>query len=117
MRKNCNAILYLENNAALVEGCSDPDLPAAMWMRRDAHEALVACRVDTPTRWILKCVNGKWEGQVGICPAIPALSGSASASSSLQSYVGQSLPAKTPISYQDNGIYRVFMVLHNHGIP
>ena len=85
-----------------------------MWMRRDTHEALVGCKVDTPTRWILKCADGKWEGQVGICPAIPASSGSVSAPSSLQSFVP--VPAKIPNFYQDNGRCITIKVIRYHGI-
>ena len=89
----------------LVEGCSDPDLPAAMWMRRDSYEALVGCKVDAPMTWILKCVDGTWEGQVGICPAVPVSSSGSvlAASSSLQvpaSAVQKS--AKIPLGYQEN---------------
>ena len=51
----------------LVEGCADPDLPERMWMKRDDLEALVGCKADLQMSWILKCVHGIWEGQVGIC--------------------------------------------------
>ena len=89
-----------------VEGCPDPDLPAAMWMRRDAHEALVGCKLDTPTKWILKCVNGIWEGQVGICPAVPASSsGSASASLPAPAPALRPIPVKTSVAHFDNGVY------------
>ena len=58
----------------LVEGCSDPDLPDNMWLKHFAHEALVGCKTGMQATWLLKCVRGTWEGQVGICS-----SGSASA--------------------------------------
>ena len=81
-----------------------------MWMRRDTQEALVGCKVDTPARWILKCVDGKWEGQVGICPATPASSSSglstASSSASLQVPAPALVPpisTKKSISFQANG--------------
>ena len=93
-------------NCVLVEGCSDPDLPAAMWIRRDIYEALVGCKIDTPTRWILKCVNGIWDGQVGICPSAP---GQGSASALLPSFgvapALSSIPAKPPKTYLENGQY------------
>ena len=87
-----------------MEGCRDPDLPTAMWMKRDTHEALVGCKMDTPMRWILKCSNGIWEGQVGICPAMPAsATGSISSPALLPGFASAlvPVPAKTPIAYQD----------------
>ena len=62
-------------NVFIVEGCSDPDLPDNMWMKRLSHEALVGCKSGVQTTWLLKCIKGVWEGQVGICSS---LSGSAS---------------------------------------
>ena len=65
-----------------VEGCADPDLPERMWMKRDDLEALVGCKADLQMSWILKCVHGIWEGQVGICSSsgasvpLPAVSAS-----------------------------------------
>ena len=50
-----------------VEGCSDPDLPDNMWLKHFGHEALVGCKTGIQTTWLLKCVKGAWEGQVGIC--------------------------------------------------
>ena len=79
-----------------------------MWMKRDAQEALVGCKADSPMTWILRCVDGTWEGQVGICPAIPASSsGSASVSTSVLAS-GPAVvlkPEKIPIASQDNGWY------------
>ena len=73
-----------------------------MWMRRDTHEALVGCKMDMPLRWILKCSNGIWEGQVGICPAIPA-TGSISSPALLPGSAPAlvPVPAKASIAYQD----------------
>ena len=86
-------------------------------MRRDTHEALVGCKVDTLTRWILKCVNGIWDGQVGICPSAPG-QGSAPASLPASIPVLGSAPAlvpippKTPIMYPGNdGIYSLICVV------
>ena len=79
-----------------------------MWMKRDAQEALVGCKADAPMTWILRCVDGTWEGQVGICPAVPAsFSGTAPALASISQHAsGPAVipkPAKIPIAYQDNG--------------
>ena len=38
-----------------------------MWLKRFEHEALVGCKTGVLTTWLLKCVRGTWEGQVGIC--------------------------------------------------
>lgn len=56
-----------------VEGCADPVLPTGAWIKRDAAEAVVGCRAAgeggaSPT-WLLKCVDGTWSGQVGVCPS------------------------------------------------
>lgn len=56
-----------------VEGCSDPDLPDTMWMKRFPYEVLVGCKIGLQTTWLLKCVKGIWEGQVGICSPSAAL--------------------------------------------
>ena len=55
-----------------VEGCADPDLPDTMWVKRFTHEALVGCKAGLQTTWLLKCVRGVWEGQVGICSSSAA---------------------------------------------
>ena len=62
-----NYVVIIDILLRTVEGCADPDLPERMWMKRDALEALVGCKADMQMSWILKCVLGKWEGQVGIC--------------------------------------------------
>jgi hypothetical protein len=56
-----------------VDGCADPVLPTGAWIKRDAAEAVVGCRAAgeggaSPT-WLLKCVDGAWSGQVGVCPS------------------------------------------------
>ena len=50
-----------------MEGCADPDLPEGTWMKRDASEALVGCRVNSEMTWTLKCVRGNWFGEFITC--------------------------------------------------
>ena len=43
-----------------------------MWMKRLSDEALVGCKNGVQATWLLKCVRGIWEEQVGICATAPA---------------------------------------------
>ena len=81
-----------------------------MWMRRDTQDALVGCKADSPTRWVLKCVNRIWIGQVGICPAISSASSTGSGSELLSAHLSALIPKSTnaPIALRDDGKYNIY---------